>query len=269
MAAFSADGVTIHYDVSGTAARHLILVHAYPVHSAVWSPQVAALSNDRTVVTYDVRGFGLSAAPDDPAQYSQDRSVADLLALVDHLGLQQAESCGLSMGGNIALNFALRHPDRVSSLVVSGTGSGSDDQKPFIERTNSWAETAERRGMEAFADLVMLDRVFSEYADRGARERAHLRTLILANTVSGVAHTAREVIAKRPTIPQLEPRLKKLPVRTLIVAGALDLAVALASEVMAKAIPSVRLEIVPDTGHFNNLEVPDAVNRLLQDFLLI
>jgi pimeloyl-ACP methyl ester carboxylesterase len=77
------------------------------------------------------------------------------------------------------------------------------------------------------------------------------------------------VIAKRPTIPQLEPRLKKLPVRTLIVAGALDLAVALASEVMANAIPSVRLEIVPDTGHFNNLEVPDAVNRLLQDFLLI
>jgi pimeloyl-ACP methyl ester carboxylesterase len=268
MAEFSANGVKIHYDVSGTAARHLILVHAYPVHSAVWSPQVAALSNDRTVVTYDVRGFGRSAAPDDPALYSQDRSVADLLALLDHLGLQQADICGLSMGGNIALNFAIGHPDRVSSLVVSGTGSGSDDPKPFIERTNGWAEMAERRGIGAFADLVMLNGVFSEYADRGARERAHLRSLILGNTVPGVAHTARQVIAKRPTIRQLEPRLKELPVRTLIIAGELDPAVALPTQIMAKAIPSARLEIIRGTGHFNNVEVPDAVNRLLRDFLL-
>jgi pimeloyl-ACP methyl ester carboxylesterase len=226
------------------------------------------LSNDRTVVTYDVRGFGRSAAPGDPALYSQDRSVADLLALLDHLGLQQAEICGLSMGGNIALNFALRHPVRVLSLVVSGTGSGSDDHRPFIERTNSWAAAAESRGMEAFADLVMLDGVFSEYANRGARERAYLRELILANSVAGVAHTAREVIAKRPTIPQLEPRLRELPVRTLVVAGALDPAVTLASQVMATAIPLARLEIIPDTGHFNNLEVPNAVNQLLRNFLL-
>jgi pimeloyl-ACP methyl ester carboxylesterase len=268
MSEFSVNGLHIHYDVAGDAARHLILVHAYPLHSASWAPQVAALSKDRTVVTYDVRGFGRSAAPNDPAAYSQDISVTDLLALLDHLGLQQADICGLSMGGNIALNFALRHPDRVSSLVVSGTGSGSDDQKPFIERTHGWAETAERDGMEAFADLVMVNAVFSEYADRGPRQRAHLRGLILGNTVPGVAHTARQVIAKRPTIPQLEPRLRELAVRTLIIAGELDAAVALPTEIMAKAIPKAHLEIIPDTGHFNNVEVPDTVNRVLRDFLL-
>lgn len=268
MAEFSADGVTIHYDVSGSAARHLILVHAYPLHAAMWEPQVAALSNDRTVVSYDVRGFGHSAAPDDPALYSQDRYVADLLALLDHLSVRQADICGLSMGGNIALNFALGHPDRVSSLVVSGTGSGSDNPKPFIERTNAWAETAERQGMKAFADKVMLNAVFSEYADRGAPEREHLRGLILGNTVPGVAHTARQVIAKRPTIPQLEFRLKMLPVRTLIIAGELDAAVALSTQVMAKAIPNAWLKIIPGTGHFNNLEVPDVVNAVLRDFLL-
>lgn len=267
MAEFLADGVRIHYDIAGSAKRHIVLVHAYPTHSRMWDPQVSALQKHRTVVTYDVRGLGRSEVPSESTAYSQDRSVADLLALLDHLGLKSADIFGLSMGGNIALNFALAHPDRVNSLVVSGTGSGSDDRETFLTRTLDWAETAERQGMQAFADKVLLNGVFSEFANRGMQERTQLRNMILDNAVTGVALTARHVIAKRPPISDLVPRMKKLNVPTMIIAGELDPAVALPTQLMANAIPDARLKMIPGTGHFNNLEVPDVVNDLLIEFL--
>ncbi|MBN8956917.1 MAG: alpha/beta fold hydrolase [Rhizobiales bacterium] len=267
MPEFFADGVSIHYEKSGLGPKHIVLVHAYPTHSRMWDPQQAALGAGRVVVTYDVRGMGRSGVPSQPAAYSQDRSVADLLSLLDHLGVQRADICGLSMGGNIALNFALAHPDRVDSLVISGTGSGSDDRATFIERTIGWAETAERYGIETFADKVLENDVFSEYANRGARERAHMRGLIVENSAKGVALTARYVIAARPPIPALEARMNKLDLPTLVIAGASDGAVSFPTQIMARAIPRAQLKIIPRTGHFNNIEEPDAVNNLLRTFL--
>jgi pimeloyl-ACP methyl ester carboxylesterase len=264
----SIDGVRLHYEVAGSGTRHLVFVHAYPTHSGMWAPQRGVFDRERCVVMYDVRGLGKSDAPSDAQAYSQDRSVADLLALLDHLGADKADICGLSMGGNIALNFAITHPQRVASLVISGTGSGSDDHATFVARTNDWALTAERDGIAAFADKVMLNGVFSEFSNRGSKERDLLRSMIMDNSVVGVAHTAREVIARRSTIPALAEKLRKLPVRTMIIAGARDDAVAVSTKVMAEAIPQARLVTIPDTGHFNNLEVPGTVNALLREFFL-
>ena len=267
MPELSIDGVKLHYDIAGAAVRHLVLVHAYPTNRTMWAPQIEALARVRTVVAYDVRGFGLSDAPDRPDAYSQERSIADLLALVDALGQTQIDLCGLSMGGNIALNFTLAHPARVSALVVSGTGAGSDDAATFARTTNAWADAAEQVGIDAFADVILANPIFTEYTDRGARERAHLRRLITSNTVAGVAHTARQVLAKRPTINSLAPRLQQLAVPALIVTGEKDVACTRPAEVMKAALPNSRVAVIPDTGHFNNLEQPESLNRLLLDFL--
>lgn len=261
------DGVNLHYDVSGSGAGHLILAHAYPTNRTLWAPQVEALADGRTVVAYDIRGFGLSDAPDAADAYSPDRSVADLLALVDHLGTSRVAICGLSMGGNIALNFALTHPERVSALIVSGTGAGSDDASQFAATTNAWADAAESGGMEAFAKLILAHPIFAEYGDRGPTEAALLRKLILSNTVAGVANTARRVLARRQTINALSPRLRGLPVRTLIVIGENDAACARPAQVMMDAIPGARFAAIPGTGHFNNLEAPAALNALIRRFL--
>src|SRR6185369_18074536 len=96
------------------------------------------------------------------------------------------------------------------------------DMAVFAKTTNAWADAAEQRGMEAFANVIAANPIFAEYGDRGAAERTQLRRLILANTVRGVAHTAREVLAKRKSINALAPRLRELPVRTLVVIGEKD-----------------------------------------------
>lgn len=263
----SVDSVDIHYTVTGSGPKTLVLAHAYPTNLELWAPQVEALSRKRTVVAYDIRGFGRSDAPAHASAYSPDRSVEDLRALIDHLDAAQVDLCGLSMGGNIALNFAIAHPDRVSSLIVSGTGAGSDDMSVFAKTTNTWADAAEREGMEAFTELIATNPIFAEYSDRGPEQKARLRALILANSVPGVAHTAREVLAKRKSINALAPRLSQLSVRTLVVIGEKDVACIAPANLMTSTIPDSRLVVIPGTGHFNNLEDPAALNELILRFL--
>ena len=258
------DGVILAGKVTGPDdAPPVIFIHAFPTNRTIWQAQVAALSGRARTITYDVRGFGQSQAPGNADAYGQDRSVADLLAVLDHLGIERALLCGLSMGGNIALNFALRHPGRVAALVISGTGSGTGNQAEFIALVESWAGTAEKDGMDAFAEAIMAQPIFASYAGRGAAERRHLHDLITANSVAGVAHTCRRVLAGRPPIDALVPGLRRLACPTTVVVGANDAAVMTASRIMAETIPGARFLCVPGCGHFNNIEHPAALNGVL------
>src|SRR5204863_250497 len=101
--------VSLYYEAAGRGAP-LVLVHGFACGIRSWDPQVRALSLHRRVLTYDVRGHGLSEAPPEAEAYSQATLVADLHALLTHLKIGRAVVGGLSMGGNIALNFALAHP---------------------------------------------------------------------------------------------------------------------------------------------------------------
>ena len=257
--------IRIHYETTGTG-RPLILLHSYPTHSAVWAPQIPALSSGRRVITYDIRGFGKSDAPTSASAYSQEKSIADLLVLMEHLKIGKADLFGFSMGGNIALNFALAHPSRVSKLVLIGTGAGTGDGSAFAKVCNAWAQAADDGGIEGFARDITANPLFTEYGGRGERERDTMWRLITANTAHGVAHSAREVLAKRPTIDALAPRLKSLPVPTMVIAGAADAGCVSAGKIMAEMIPGARLHVIPATGHFTNLEEPETVNRLVREF---
>src|SRR5262245_47330131 len=133
------DGVVLHYDSNGHGPA-FIFAHAYPMNRTIWQPQVTSFLNSWRTVAYDVRGFGRSGAPIDPNSYSQDRSVADLRELLDAIDVEKAVICGLSMGGNIALNFSLKHPDRTVGLIIVDTGAGSDDPRAFASTVNGWAD---------------------------------------------------------------------------------------------------------------------------------
>src|SRR5438034_9267972 len=109
------NGVSLYYEIAGRGAP-LVLVHGFACGIRSWDPQVRALSRYRRVITYDVRGHGLSDAPPGSAAYSQATSVADLHALLAHLKIV-----------NIALTFALAHPAMVSALIVRETGAGSEE----------------------------------------------------------------------------------------------------------------------------------------------
>jgi pimeloyl-ACP methyl ester carboxylesterase len=260
------DGVRLYYETAGTG-HPVVFVHGFGCGIRSWDPQVAALSRRYRVVAYDVRGHGLSDAPREAAAYSQAISVEDLRGLLAHLRIARAAVVGLSMGGNIALNFALRYPALLSALVVADTGAGSDDTSDWVAGALGFAAALEAGGTERFADLAMADPLFARYCAQGSRAQRFIRSCLMMHRAHGLAHTAREVLAKRPTIYALEERLTKLSVPTLLLVGEHDEPCRKVHDFMARTIPGARHMVFRGVGHLSNLEAPDAFTAALRRFL--
>ena len=260
------NGVSLYYEVAGDGPP-LVLVHGFACGIRSWDPQVRALSRRCRVVTYDVRGHGISEAPADPARYSQPTSVADLAALLDHLRLRRALVGGLSMGGNIALNFALAHPGRVRALIVADTGAGSDGTAEWNADVHAFADTLEGGGVEAFADMACANPLFGRYIAQGPQAERFIRGCLMTHRAHGIAHTAREVLARRPTIYALEPRLRRLRVPTLLIVGEHDDPCVRVHRFLAETIPQATAVVIPGIGHLTNLEAPASFNRAISRFV--
>lgn len=260
------NGVRLYYEASGKG-RPVVLVHGFGCGVRSWDPQVAALSRTRRVVAYDVRGHGLSDAPADAAAYSQPISVEDLRGLLASLRIRRAAVIGLSMGGNIALNFALAHPAMVSALVVADTGAGSDGTGDWIAGAQAYAHAAETGGMEAFADRAMANPLFARYARKGPEAERFIRSCLMTHRARGIAHTAREVLAKRPTVYALADGLASLRVPTLLVVGEEDEPCRKVHDFMARTIPGATSVVLRGTGHLSNLEARARFNAAVTRFL--
>ena len=260
------NGIRLYYEVTGKG-RPIVFVHGFGCGIRSWDPQVSALARTHRVVAYDVRGHGLSEAPAEAAAYSQATSVEDLRQLLAVLKIRRAAVVGLSMGGNIALNFALAHPTLVSALVVADTGAGSDGHGDWVATTHAFAAALDTGGTEAFADMAMASPLFAPYCAKGPEAQRFIRACLMMHRARGVAHTAREVLAKRPRVYALEPQLAKLRVPTLLVVGDGDDPCLKVHDFMARTIPDARAVVLRNTGHLSNLESPAAFNAAVRRFL--
>lgn len=260
------NGVSLYYEVRGRG-RSLVLVHGFSCGLRSWDPQVRALASRYRVLTYDVRGHGLSEAPRDPAAYSQPTSVEDLRALLAHLGIRRAAVGGLSMGGNIALNLALAHPALVTALIVADTGAGSDRTAEWNAEALAFADILERQGIEAFADQAATNPLFARYVAHGPEAERFLRSCLMTHRAHGLAHTAREVLARRPSIYSLEARLRRLRVPTLLIVGEHDEPCVRVHRFMAETIPGARHVVLRGVGHLTNLEATARFNAVVRRFL--
>ncbi len=260
------NGISLYYEVKGSGSP-LVLVHGFACGLRIWDPQVEAFSPRHRVVTYDARGHGVSDAPADAAAYSQPISVADLHGLLEHLEVTRAVVGGLSMGGNIALNFAMAYPKAVSGLIIADTGAGSDGTAEWAAGAHAYADLLERQGLEAFADAAFANPLFARFIAQGPEAARFIRSCLMTHRARGIAHTAREVLAKRPTIYSLEPQLRQLRVPTLLIVGEHDEPCLKVHRFMADAIPGAQHVVLRGVGHLTNLEAPAAFNDAVARFL--
>ena len=132
----SIDDITISYFEYGSIqGLPVVFIHGFPFNHNMWKPQLLELPKGIHAIAYDVRGHGSSSVGD--GQYTLELFVDDLIALLDHLGIEKAILCGLSMGGYIAQRTAERHPNRIEGLVLCDTKSGTDTDEEKIKRTDS------------------------------------------------------------------------------------------------------------------------------------
>ena len=258
------DGVALHVETAGAGAP-VILLHGHTLDLRVWDDLVAALvGGGWRAIRYDLRGHGRSASP--PSGYRWGDHAADLAAVLAATGAGPAHLIGLSKGGGIALELALRQPGLVRSLVL--VGPLVPDHPLSAELAGSFRELA-RRIREAGPAAALREAwlthplLASAHARPGVRER--LEAMVLTFPAGEYCAAARDGPDREW---RLTDRLGEIAVPTLVVGGEHDVADFRAmAKTLAAGFPGARLEIVADCGHLVPLEAPAELARLVLEFL--
>ena len=260
------NGVTLYYEETGSGFP-LIWCHEFGGDYRSWEPQVRYFSRRYRVITWNYRGYPPSEVPQDPAAYRNEILVEDLAGLMRHLGIERAHIGGLSMGGNITLNFGIAHPEMAESLAICACGSGTVGRETFLSDGEKRAQEFLAEGIEAkvrsFAGLASR-RGFAEKDPRGWAEFVRQ---VRDHSAVGSAHMLRGVQMKRKTVFELEPELGRLEVPSLIVVGDQDEPCLEPGLFMKRHIPHAGLVILPMTGHTANIEEPGLFNLHIAEFL--
>jgi 3-oxoadipate enol-lactonase len=252
----TAPPVTVYGD--GTP---VVLLHAFPLDSRMWLPQVEALGGYRVIVP-DLRGFGAAKALAG-AVTTMDLLADDVAKLLDERELERVVLCGLSMGGYVALAFARRHPERLGGLVLCGTRAGADTEEARAARL-AMAERVLADGV-GFLPEAMLPGLLGETSRQQRPELVQQVTDAILDQDPGGIAAAQRGMAERADSTGV---LGQITVPTLVITGMRDELISPEeSTEMAAAIRDARLVQVPDAGHLVNLEQADAVNEALLDFL--
>jgi pimeloyl-ACP methyl ester carboxylesterase len=257
------NGIEINYEVHGDAlgARTpLVLAHGYTASLEMWRDQVDAFSAKYRLVIYDTRGHGKTTAPESLDGYDLARDyVADQLALMDHLGIEQAYVGGLSMGGMIAQEFALQHPERIKALLLfdTGPGTGALNRDPavvqrfaqFREMLSSMAKT---KGMSAVIDSMRQGPWAMNRGDRPLppaiqRHIEGMRTM----SVDGYLGGAQAMQSWAGTLT----RLQTIAAPTLVLVGENDNLLGPSREIH-RQITGSRFVLIKGSGHGTNMWRP-------------
>lgn len=266
--ASAADGIRLYYEEAGSGTP-VIFVHEFGGSYRSWEPQMRFFSRRHRCVTFAARGYPPSDVPASVDMYSQLRAVQDIASVMDAAAIERAHVVGLSMGGFAALHFGLEFPKRAMSLVVAGTGYGAEKQYEQYFRSVSLevANQFEQQGSKRFAETYALGASRVQFQNKDSRGWREFADLLGEHSAVGAANTMRGVQAQRPSIYDLENRLRAMQVPTLVMVGDEDDHCLQPGIFMKKTIPSCGLLVLPKTGHTLNLEEPGYFNQFVDDFV--
>ncbi|MCW5621677.1 MAG: alpha/beta hydrolase [Burkholderiales bacterium] len=259
-----ASGTRLYYEETGSGTP-VLFIHEFAGDYRSWEPQVRYFSRRYRCITYNARGYPPSDVPQDVDAYGQKQAVDDAVAMLDHLGIDKAHICGLSMGGYATLHFGIRFPQRARSLAICGAGHGSDPttRTQFLKDAEELAQRMQTLGMEAgIADYARSPTRLPLYwkDPRGFEE---FRRQFGEHSNIGSALTMRGYQLRRPTIYDMAAQMREITAPTLIITGDDDGPCLEPGLFMKRNIRSAGLLVVPNSGHSINLEEVDAFNRAL------
>jgi len=264
----TSDGVSLHYEEAG-AGTPVVFVHEFAGDYRTWEPQMRRIARTHRCVTFSQRGYPPSDIPDDAARYGQDIARADVVALIDALGIERAHVVGHSMGAYTALHVGIKHPQRCISVTAAGCGWGSlaDPAARAAMRAQA-AETSKmfiEKGMDAAAVLYTDNPTRNTQKYKDPRGYAEFVRMLAEHSAKGHSMTMAMLQAKRPTLWDMDADLKKFSVPLLIIVGDEDETCLDGSVFLKRTAPTAGLLVVPRSGHTITSEEPDVVNAALAE----
>ena len=192
----------------------------------------------------------------------------DLRAVLDSFAIERAHIVGLSMGAYTGLMFALRHPERVTSLLFASGGSGAfgDTRAAFVSEVRASAEAMMNSGMAVAADRLAVGATRVQLQNKDPRGWEGFKQYLSEHSAIGSGLTMRNFQAGRPSLYDFEAELRQLDVPVLLAVGDEDDLVIETDIFLKWVLPRAGLWISPRTGHGINLEEPGAFNQMAADF---
>src|SRR4051794_18186215 len=258
----AADGTRIAYEVVGPASGEpLLLIQGLGADRRGWTLQQAVLARRFRCISVDNRGVGKSDKPAGP--YDLEVMAADAVAVLDAAGVGSAHVMGASMGGVLAQILAVRHPERVRSLVLACTACQHHTWRR--ELLEDWARVAQEKGMGALAN-----RALRWLVGPRSRRRLFLPANLLGSIIMRApAHAfVAQVRAILDMSDELRHELSTVHVPTLVIVGSQDILTPLGdSEELVERIPGARLAILQGAAHGLMVEQAVAYNETVLAFL--
>jgi len=255
-----ANGITFNYDVTGIdGAPWLIFSNSLATNLHMWDQQAADLKNSFRILRYDQRGHGQTEAP--AGRYTFELLVADVIALMDALGVARAHWCGVSMGCATGMGLVQKHPGRFDRMVLCDNPGRSSP-----ETHRQWEEriaVAQKDGMAALLESTMQRWFPPETLKANPPHMDIIRRMILATPVNGFIGCSAALGDHdfRPLMPQV-----KNPV--LYMTGEKDGHNAAAMKVMQQELPGSQYIVLPGAGHISNMDQPVLFTKSLREFLV-
>ncbi len=241
----------------------VVFLHAGVCDHRMWSEQIEAVADDGfRALAYTRRGFGDALSPDEPFSH-----LTDLEAVLARFGIHAAVFVGGSMGGGLAVDFALKHPGRTAGLVLAGTAiTGSAGTISDADRQMSDVlDDAEERGPE-FQNKAEAHAWLDGPRSSNGRVAGAVRELFL--DMNHKALTKQPPLTQEIKRPSARDRIGEINAPALLVAGDLDFHYILTRhEGLSEDLPNCFATIIEGTAHLPNLERPDLFNPLLLEFL--
>lgn len=254
----------LYYELAGEG-QPIVLIHAGVADHRQWDREFDHFAADFRALRYDMRGFGKSAPVE--GEFSH---MDDLRVLLDRLGFDQPlVLMGCSMGGTLAMDFALAHPSRMKALVMVGSGpSGLSLDVPGHAKQAEAEAAYEAGDLDRLAELEA--QIWFDGTGRTADQvNQEMRALAVEMNRLALSHETKQLGERLPESekPAAE-RLDRLQIPVLIVVGEHDLPyIHGAAEYMLERIPSARKVDIPDAAHLSNMDQPEAFQQAVGSFL--
>ena len=256
-------GVPLVYERRGIGSP-LVLIHEGIGDLRMFNLQIDAFAQRHEVIRYDLHGFGESGKPQIPFSHHEA-----LKQLLDHLGIERTALLGMSIGGQVAVDFTLTYPDHVQAIVLAA--AGLDDNAPPDEETMRLVQPLiEASNAKDYARLNEAE--IHLWVDGPKRTPGQVDPAVRQLMLELNAGDLRRSLEPGPDPTPLDPpaitRLGEIAIPTLVIVGDGDVpGIVRQADLLANSIPGARKVVFPDVAHVPNLERPEAFNRAVLDFL--
>jgi 3-oxoadipate enol-lactonase len=258
---FLNQGLRMTYDDLG-AGFPVLFIHGHPFNRTMWLPQVQSLRWRFRTVAPDLRGYGESERGPDSA-VTQEQFACDLARLLDHLSIDRACVVGLSMGGQIAMEFARAFPERTQALVLAATFAQEETPAGVIDR-NRAADRLLAEGVVPIGSEMLCKLIGPETLKKHPLVASKVMRMICETDPMGAAAAVRGRALRR----DYRPSLAEFNGPSMIVLGTDDAYTRVSDwHALQLVMQDCRLEIFERIGHMPNLEDEDRFNRCLHTFL--